>query len=231
MNHDALLATTDIETGPNPTASIIWMHGLGADSSDFVPLVPELDLNGCGDIRFVFPDAPVMPVTVNNGYRMRSWYDIIGQELEEQGEQEDEAGLRTSQLAIERLIARELERGIRSERIIVAGFSQGCAMALQTGLRYPQPLAGMLCLSGYLPLRDTIRTERAPANQKTPVFMAHGLVDSVVPLDRAEKSRDLLATLGYQVQWQPYSMGHSLCVEEVADIGKWLQTVLGPVHT
>ena len=224
MNNDALLVTTEIETGQNPTASIIWMHGLGADSSDFVPLVPELDLTGCGAIRFVFPDAPVIPVTINGGYRMRAWYDIIGMELERR---EDEAGLRTSQTAIERLIAREVERGVRSERIVVAGFSQGCAMALQTGLRHPQPLAGLLCLSGYLPLRDTVMTERAPANQKTPIFMAHGLVDNVVAPDRAEKSRDLLTTLGYQVQWQPYSMGHSLCAEEVADISKWLQSVLG----
>src|SRR5450830_1640106 len=129
MTQDALLATTEIETGPNPDAAIIWMHGLGADSSDFVPLVPELDLTGCGAIRFVFPDAPVMPVTMNNGYRMRSWYDIIGLGLDRQ---EDESGLRASQRAIERLVARELERGIRSERIVIAGFSQGCAMALQT---------------------------------------------------------------------------------------------------
>jgi phospholipase/carboxylesterase len=224
MNNDTLLATNDIETGPNPSASIIWMHGLGADSSDFVPLVPELDLSGCDAIRFVFPNAPVMPVTINGGHRMRAWYDILGLEMERR---EDEAGLRASQTAIERLIAREVERGVRSARIVVAGFSQGCAMALQTGLRHPEPLAGLLCLSGYLPLRDTVRTERAPANQKTPIFMAHGLADNVVALDRAEKSRDLLATLGYQVQWQSYSMGHSLCAEEVADIGKWLRTVLG----
>ncbi|MDB5776312.1 MAG: carboxylesterase protein [Herbaspirillum sp.] len=225
MNDDALLETIDIETAPNPTASVIWMHGLGADSSDFVPLVPELDLTGCGPVRFVFPDAPVMPVTLNGGAGMQSWYDIIGLELERR---EDEAGLRASQAAIERLIARELERGVRSERIVVAGFSQGCAMALQIGLRHPQPLAGMLCLSGYLPLRDTVRTEGTPANQKTPIFMAHGLVDGVVPLDRAEKSRDLLTALGYQVQWKSYPMPHSVCPEEIADISRWLQSVLAP---
>ena len=223
MTQDALLATTEIETGPNPDAAIIWMHGLGADSSDFVPLVPELDLTGCGAIRFVFPDAPVMPVTMNNGYRMRSWYDIIGLGLDRQ---EDESGLRASQRAIERLVARELERGIRSERIVIAGFSQGCAMALQTGLRHSQPLAGLLCLSGYLPLRDSVPVERSEANQHTPIFMGHGLVDNVVALDRAEKSRDILLGLGYRIEWHAYPMAHSVNAQEVADIGKWLQKVL-----
>jgi phospholipase/carboxylesterase len=225
MNNDTLLATTEIETAPNPTAAIIWMHGLGADGSDFVPLVPELDLTGCGPIRFVFPDAPVIPVTVNNGYRMRAWYDIIGFDFDDR--EEDETGLRASQAAIERLIARELERGIRSERIVVAGFSQGCAMTLQTGLRHPQALAGLLCLSGYLPLAEQVKAERTPANQKTPIFMAHGLADNVVPLQRAEESRDILNALGYQVQWQGYQMAHSVNAQEVIDISKWLQTVLG----
>ncbi|HEY4317807.1 MAG TPA: alpha/beta hydrolase [Herbaspirillum sp.] len=224
MNNDALLATTEIETAPNPTASIIWMHGLGADSSDFVPLVPELDLAGCGAIRFVFPDAPVMPVTVNGGYRMRSWYDIIGFGLDRQ---EDEDGLRASQAAIERLVARELERGIRGERIVIAGFSQGSAMTLQTGLRHPQRLAGLLCLSGYLPLRDLVAAERSAVNQDIPIFMAHGQADNVVPPDRAEQSRDMLQALGYKVQWHSYPMAHSVCAEEVADISKWLQGVLG----
>lgn len=223
MNIDALLPTTDIETAPNPTAAIIWMHGLGADSSDFVPLVPELDLTGCGPVRFVFPDAPVMPVTMNNGYRMPSWYDIIGLGLDRR---EDEAGLRKSQAAIEQLIAREVERGVRSERIVVAGFSQGCAMALQTGLRHPQRLAGLLCLSGYLPLRDLIASERTAVNQDTPIFMGHGLVDNVVALDRAERSRDILADLGYMISWHTYPMAHSVCAPEVADISKWLQNVL-----
>lgn len=223
MNTPTLLANTEVATAPNPTAAVIWMHGLGADSSDFVPIVPELDLSGCGAVRFVFPDAPVMPVTINGGYRMRSWYDIIGLELERR---EDEAGLRASQLEIERLIARELERGIRSDRIVVAGFSQGCAMALQTGLRYPQKLAGLLCLSGYLPLRTLVEAERSPANQQTPIFMGHGKVDNVVAIDRAEKSRDLLAGLGYQVAWHTYPMGHSVCPAEIGDISLWLQTVL-----
>lgn len=223
MNTPTLLANTEVATAPNPTAAVIWMHGLGADSSDFVPIVPELDLSGCGAVRFVFPDAPVMPVTINGGYRMRSWYDIIGLELERR---EDEAGLRASQLEIERLIARELERGIRSDRIVVAGFSQGCAMALQTGLRYPQKLAGLLCLSGYLPLRTLVEAERSPANQQTPIFMGHGKVDNVVAIDRAEKSRDLLTGLGYQLAWHTYPMGHSVCPAEIGDISLWLQTVL-----
>ncbi len=223
MNNTTLLANTEVVTAPNPTAAVIWMHGLGADSSDFVPIVPELDLSGCGPVRFVFPDAPVMPVTINGGYRMRSWYDIVGLELERR---EDETGLRASQVEIERLIARELERGIRSDRIVVAGFSQGCAMALQTGLRYPQKLAGLLCLSGYLPLRTLVEAERSPANQQTPIFMGHGKVDNVVALDRAEKSRDILTGLGYQVAWHTYPMGHSVCPAEIGDIGLWLQTVL-----
>ncbi|RXZ32308.1 carboxylesterase [Oxalobacteraceae bacterium CAVE-383] len=224
MNNDDLLATTEIETAPNPTASIIWMHGLGADSSDFVPLVPELDLAGCGAIRFVFPDAPVMPVTMNGGYRMRSWYDIIGLGLDRK---EDENGLRASQAAIERLIAREQARGVRSERIVIAGFSQGCAMALQIGLRHSQRLAGLLCLSGYLPLRDLVPAERNAINQDIPIFMGHGQFDNVVDPERAEKSRDILQTLGYKVQWRSYPMAHSVCAEEVADISKWLQGVLG----
>jgi phospholipase/carboxylesterase len=224
MTNDALLATEEIETAPNPTAAIIWMHGLGADSSDFVPLVPELDLTGCGAIRFVFPDAPVMPVTMNGGYRMRSWYDIIGLGLDRK---EDESGLRASQAAIERLIAREVERGIATERIVIAGFSQGCAMALQVGLRHPQRLAGLLCLSGYLPLRDLVAAERTGANQDTPIFMGHGQSDNVVALDRAAKSRDILQALEYEVQWHTYPMAHSVCAEEVADISKWLQGVLG----
>jgi phospholipase/carboxylesterase len=224
MPNDALLATTEIETAPNPTAAIIWMHGLGADSSDFVPLVPELDLTGCGAIRFVFPDAPVMPVTINNGYRMRAWYDVTSFGPDRP---EDESGLQASQAAIERLIARELERGIRSERIVLAGFSQGCAMVLQTGLRHAQPLAGLMCLSGYLPLRNQVQAERSPANQKTPIFMGHGEVDNVVDFDRAEKSRDMLLALGYDIEWHSYPMAHSVNAQEVADISKWLQTVLG----
>lgn len=217
------LETIQIETGPNPTASIIWMHGLGADGHDFVPIVRELDLAGCPPIRFVFPHAPTMPVTINNGYVMRAWYDILGADLVRR---EDEAGLRKSQAMIERLIEQEKTRGIPSHRIMLAGFSQGCAMTLQTGLRYPEKLAGLLCLSGYLPLHTTIATEHHAANQSTPIFMAHGRGDPVVPVLRAEQSRDILKSLGYSIEWHEYMMPHSVCAEEIDDIGAWLKRIL-----
>lgn len=221
---DNNLEFIQIETAPNPTASVIWMHGLGADGSDFVPIVRELDLTGCPAIRFVFPHAPMMPVTMNGGYVMRSWYDILlGDDLVRR---EDEAGLRKSQAAIEQLIAQEKARGIASHRIILAGFSQGCAMTLQTGLRYPEKLAGMLCLSGYLPLSSSFASERSEANHDTPIFMAHGSGDQVIPINRAESSRDLLKSLGHPVEWHEYQMPHSVCEEEIADIGKWLKGVL-----
>ena len=218
-----LLETIQIETAPNPTAAVIWLHGLGADGSDFVPIVRELDLSGCPPIRFVFPTAPTMPVTINGGYVMRAWYDILEQDLVRR---EDEAGLRASQLAIEALIDAEKARGISADRIVLAGFSQGCAMTLQTGLRYPEKLAGLMCLSGYLPLRETVPAERQAANQQTPVFMAHGRMDPIVVIERAEKSRDILRELGYQIEWAEYPMQHSVCAEEVDAIGKWLTRVL-----
>lgn len=219
-----LLEHIQIETGPNPTAAIIWMHGLGADGNDFVPLVQELDYTGLPAIRFVFPHANTMPVTINGGYVMRAWYDITGAELTRR---EDEAGLRASQRNIEALIAREKERGIPASKIILAGFSQGCAMTLQTGLRHPEKLAGMLCLSGYLPLADKVAAERTPESLSVPVFMAHGRQDPVVPFVRAEQSRDVLKSLGYQIEWHEYMMQHSLCIEEVRDINAWLRKVLG----
>ena len=218
-----LLENIEIETAPNPTVAIIWMHGLGADGNDFVPLVRELDLTGLPGIRFVFPSAGTMPVTVNNGYVMRSWYDIKGADLVNR---EDEGGLRASQLQIEALVAREKSRGIPASRIILAGFSQGCAMTLQTGLRHPETLAGLLCLSGYLPLAPKLAAEHTPPSLATPIFMAHGIQDGVVPFHRAEASRDAVAALGYQVEWHAYPMQHSLCQEEVDDIGKWLKKVL-----
>lgn len=222
---DALLESIQIDTAPNPTVSIIWMHGLGADGSDFVPIVRELDLSGCPAIRFIFPHAPMMPVTMNGGYVMRSWYDILlGEDLTRR---EDEGGLRDSQAAIEQLIVREKARGIPSNRILLAGFSQGCAMTLQTGLRHPEPLGGLLCLSGYLPLADVVAAERHAANQGTPIFMSHGTGDPVIPLQRAEASRDFLTQLGYQVKWHAYPMQHSVCMEEIDDIGAWLKRVLG----
>lgn len=217
------LETIQIETAPNPTVSVIWMHGLGADGSDFVPIVRELDLTGCPAIRFVFPHAPTMPVTMNGGYVMRAWYDILGTDMVKR---EDEAGLRNSQAAIEELIAHEKSRGIAADRIILAGFSQGCAMTIQTGLRHPEKLAGLLCLSGYVPLHATLAAERHAANQRTPIFMAHGRGDPVIPIQRAEQSRDLLQSLGYQVEWHEYLMQHSVCEEEIDHIGNWLRHLL-----
>jgi phospholipase/carboxylesterase len=218
-----LLETIQIETAPNPTVSVIWMHGLGADGNDFAPIVRELNLTGCPAIRFIFPHAPTMPVTINGGYVMRAWYDILGADLIRR---EDETGLRKSQKSIEDLIANEKARGIPAERIVLAGFSQGCAMTLQTGLRYPEKLAGLMCLSGYLPLHTAVPEERHPANQATPIFMAHGEIDPVVPFPRAEQSREILKALDYNIEWHQYPMQHSVCIEEIGAIGNWLRKVL-----
>jgi len=213
----------EFETAPNPTATIIVLHGLGADGNDFVPIAQELDLASVGPIRYVFPHAPVRPVTVNGGYKMRAWYDILGVDLVRR---EDEAGLRESQAQIEALIEREVGRGIAPERIVLMGFSQGCAMTLMTGLRHAQKLAGMVCLSGYLPLLDKIAAERNPANAATPIFMAHGLQDPIVPIARAQASREALQALGYNIEWHEYPMPHSVCAEEVEALGTWLSKVL-----
>ncbi|MCW5300089.1 alpha/beta hydrolase [Herbaspirillum lusitanum] len=223
MSAPAPLQTIEIESAPNPTAAVIWLHGLGADGNDFVPIVRELDLSGSQAIRFIFPTAPTMPVTINGGYVMRAWYDIFTPDLVRR---EDEPGLRASQALVEALIAREKARGIPAERIVLAGFSQGCAMTLQTGLRHPEKLAGLMCLSGYLPLAATIAAEAHSVNQTTPVFMAHGRQDPVVVMQRAEQSRNLLNTLGYQIEWHEYQMQHSVCLEEIEDIGHWLGRVL-----
>ena len=219
-----LLENIEIESAPNPSAAIIWMHGLGADGNDFVPMVRELDLAGLPGIRFVFPHAGTMPVTVNGGYVMRAWYDINNADLVRR---EDEAGLRASQVQIEALIAREKARGIPASRIVLAGFSQGCAMTLQTGLRHPETLAGLMCLSGYVPLADKTEAERSAQSLATPIFMVHGRGDGVIPIFRAEQSRDLLVKLDYQVEWHEYMMQHSLCQEEVDDMSAWLKKVLG----
>ena len=218
-----LLETIEIETAPNPSVTIIWLHGLGADGNDFVPIVRELDLSGCPAIRFVFPHAPTMPVTINNGYVMRAWYDILGADI---ARREDEAGLRKSQILVEALIAQERSRGIAAERIVLAGFSQGCAMTLQTGLRHPEKLAGLLGLSGYLPLSASVAVERHAANRDTPIFLAHGRSDPIVPINRAEQSSELLRTLGYEVEWHEYPMEHTVCEEELNDISTWLKHVL-----
>jgi phospholipase/carboxylesterase len=216
------LECIEIETGPAPTHAVIWLHGLGADGNDFAPMVPELQLHGTPAIRFVFPHAPVRPVTINNGMAMRAWYDIFTPDLVRR---EDETGLRASQAAVENLIARENSRGIPSANIVLAGFSQGCAMTLQTGLRIDQKLAGMLCLSGYLPLAALTAAECNSANRDTPIFMAHGTMDPVVDISRAQASREALQALGYSVAWKTYDMGHSVCLEEIADIAAFLRKV------
>ncbi len=219
------LDTIEIESAENPTAAIIWMHGLGADANDFVSMVDELNLKNCPAIRFIFPNAPQIPVTLNGGYVMRAWYDIAaaGTDILLR---EDENGLRQSQQDIAALIARENARGIPCEKIILAGFSQGCAMSLQTGLRHPQKLAGIMGLSGYVPLAQKLAEERHPANQATSIFLVHGTADPVIPFQRAEQSRDLLRGLNYSVEWHDYWMQHSLCAQEILDIGKWLEKVL-----
>ena len=221
----ALLPYVELQSASQPSAAVIWLHGLGADGHDFASLVPELDLSGCPPIRFVFPHAPSMPVTVNGGYVMPAWYDILGPNLISQ---QDAAGIQASERAIVALIAHEVARGIPAEHIVLAGFSQGCAMALHTGLRLPHRLAGIMALSGYLPLVDRLAAERHPANAQTPVFMAHGTQDPVVVIARGEASRDALATLGQPVQWHSYPMPHSLHPREIADISAFLAQVLGP---
>ncbi len=217
------LETIQIESAPHPTAAVIWLHGLGADGSDFVPIVREFDLSACPPIRFIFPTAPTRPVTINGGLAMRAWYDITGTETQEI---EDAAGFHASQAAINALIDAEKARGIPTHRIILAGFSQGCALTLQTGLRYPETLAGLICLSGYVPLRNTLPAERHAANHHTPIFMGHGRMDPVITIDRAELSRNLLTNLGYKVQWHEYQIPHSVCAEEIQDINRWLIHVL-----
>ncbi len=222
----ALLETIELETAANPTAAVIWMHGLGADGNDFVPIVNEIDLSGVPGIRFIFPHAPTRPVTINNGYVMRAWYDISFGDLDGNTRKADEKGVRESQAQIGQLIARENGRGIATCKIVLAGFSQGGAIALHTGLRYPERLAGVMALSTYLPLAESFTKEATPANAKTPVFMAHGTQDPVVPYAMGRGSRDLLQQAGYALEWQEYPMQHSVCLEEVADIGRWMTGVL-----
>ncbi len=215
------LDTVEIETGKNPTASVIWMHGLGADGNDFVPIVRELDLPDA-PIRFVFPHAPMQPVTINGGMVMRAWYDISDPAVW----REDERGVRASQALIETLIAREKDRGTIPRRLVLAGFSQGGAIALQTGLRHPDRLAGVMALSTYVPLAEKLAAEASAANRDLPVFMAHGTVDPVIAFARAAQSRDLLRSIGYPVEWHEYPMPHSVNAEEVRDIGFWLNKAL-----
>ena len=214
------LETIEIETGPRPSSAVIWLHGLGADGHDFEPIVPELRLPASQPVRFLFPNAPQRPVTINMGMRMRAWYDI----LQLGGGPEDEAGIRASQKLLEAMIAEEKKRGIGA--IVLAGFSQGGAIVLQTGLRHAERLAGILALSTYLPLAGKLAAERSAANRDLPVFMAHGTHDPMIGIPRARESRAALETLGYPVQWKEYAMAHSVCGEEIADIAAWLLRLL-----
>jgi phospholipase/carboxylesterase len=215
----------ELEPTGRASASVIWLHGLGADGNDFVPIVPELDLPDSLDIRFIFPHAPVRPVTINGGMRMRAWYDILAIE---RGAREDDAGIRESQSLVEQLMAAEKARGIAADRIVVAGFSQGGAIALQTGLRHAERLGGILALSTYLPLRESLAKEAAAPNKSVPIFMAHGQYDHMIPEPLGAYSRDQLAAQGYSVDWHAYPMEHQVCLEEIRDIGAWLVKVLGP---
>ena len=224
MPSSASLQVIESQTGEKPTATILIMHGLGADGRDFLPVAEQLDLSSVGPVRFLFPSAPSLPVTINGGYVMPAWYDILGTDLVRR---EDESGLRQSQTAIDALIANEIDRGIAAHRIVVAGFSQGCAMALMTGLRFKQRLGGIAALSGYLPLAATTAAERSDVNAGMPIFMAHGTRDGVVPIVRAEASRDALVALGYGVDWHAYPMEHSVCPQEITDLQAWLLRVLG----
>ena len=219
------LETIEIETGPKPAVSVIWLHGLGADGNDFVPIVHELDLSGAPDIRFIFPHAPMQPVTINNGYVMRAWYDVKFGDLEGRSREPDEKGVRSSQAAIGQLIEREVSRGTAVEKVLLAGFSQGGAVALQTGLRYPRRLAGVMALSTYLPLAESLAAEAAAENRRTSIFMAHGAQDPVIPIEMAQRSRDILTQHGYDIEWHDYPMPHSVCLEEIQDIASWMKRV------
>ncbi len=217
-----LLDAVEVETGPAPRAAVIWMHGLGADGHDFEPIVPELGLTPTRPVRFVFPHAPMQPVSLNRGMVMRSWYDI---REDRGGLAVDPDGVRESQRRVEALIEREMKRGIAAGTIALAGFSQGGAMALHTGLRYPERLAGIMALSCALPLADALAAASA-ANRDVPIFMAHGTYDPLIPVARARWSRDRLLELGYKVAWGEYPMPHAVCAEEVRDLAGWLPAVL-----
>ena len=208
----------------NPTVSatsaVIWLHGLGADGFDFVPIVNEMRLPTTLAARFIFPHATPRPVTINNGFVMRAWYDITGFGPDRA---EDDAGIRASDEVVRKYIEQQIAQGIPASKIVLAGFSQGGAIAFQTGLRYPQRLAGIMALSTYLPLRASVASEASTANRDVPILMCHGTHDGVVPPTLGETSRDVLVKLGYRIDWRSYPMAHQVCLEEVMDISKWLQ--------
>ncbi len=218
-----LLETVDVETGRDARAAVIWLHGLGADGHDFEAIVRELGMPASFPIRFVFPHAPMRPVTINQGFVMRAWYDVYGDVGVRRA---DEDGVRASQREIERLIERERGRGIAADRLVLAGFSQGGAMALHTGLRHAERLAGIMALSCFLPLEDTLAAEASAANRDVPIFLAHGTHDDVIPLARARSARDALVRHSYHVAWHEYRMPHAVSGDEIADIARWLGGVL-----
>ena len=217
------LETIELHPAGEAAASIIILHGLGADGTDFLSFGDQLDLSTLGPVRFILPRAPVRPVTLNNGYKMRAWYDILGTQPDRR---EDEAGLRATMREVHALIDRERARGVAPQRVVLGGFSQGCAMTLLAGLRYPERLGGLVCMSGYLPLAASTAAERHDANALVPIFMAHGKRDPMIALDRASASRNALTTLGYAVDWHEYPMEHSVCAEEVEALNAWLLKVL-----
>jgi phospholipase/carboxylesterase len=216
------LETIEIDTAAKPSAAVIWLHGLGADGHDFEPIVPELGLPGSTPVRFIFPHAPQRPVTINMGMRMRAWYDI----LQMGGGLEDEAGIRESQDLLEKLIATQKQKGIPARKIVLAGFSQGGAIVLQTALRHPERLGGVMALSTYLPLQSKLEQERSPMNNDLPIFMAHGAYDNMIGIDRAERTRDALLASGYPLEWHEYPMPHAVCPQEIADIAAFLLRIL-----
>ena len=218
-----MLDCITLEPSSPATACVLWMHGLGADGNDFVPVVPELGLPAGHAVRFVFPNAPSMPVTINGGYVMPAWYDIASAEIDKRA---DEAGVRKSQAAIAELIADQRAKGIASERIVLAGFSQGGVIALQTGLRHGEKLGGIMALSTYLACVESVGTEAAPANRDIPIFMAHGSMDPVIAVALAKLSKARLETHGYKIEWHEYGMPHSVCAEEIEAIGVFLTRVL-----
>ena len=217
-----LLETIEIETAPGPRAAVIWMHGLGADGHDFAGIERQVTPPGAA-VRYVYPHAPMMAVTINNGCVMRAWYDVFGVAGERR---EDEAGVRASQERIEKLIEREKARGIPARAIVLAGFSQGGAMALHTGLRHPERLAGIMALSCFLPIAHALAAEASAANRDVPIFMVHGTGDPLIPVTRARGARDVLLGLGYKVDWREYPMPHSVCPQEIEDIATWLERIL-----
>ncbi len=217
------LSTVEIPATSTHKYSVIWLHGLGADGHDFEGIVPELHLIDSSSIRFIFPNAPVQKITINHGAEMRAWYDILN--MNELTREVDVAGIEQSAQLIEQLIQKELDRGIPSKNILLVGFSQGGVIALHTGLRYSQPLAGIIALSTYLPTLDSLKTQRAEANNHTPIFMSHGIIDSVVAIETGKAAFDGLKALGYDIQWHDYLMEHSLCIEEIEQIAAFINTI------